>query len=150
MATRYQEIVTDADAREIIGMERAALDRWGNGDPQGALDLLAPSVTYFDPFQEKRVDGLEEMTRLFAEIAGKIKIRQYDMIDPKVQQHGDIAILTYNLVDDVIESPGGLANMRIPWNTTTVYACTGGKWKVLHSHWSWIKPQLPAEVSRPA
>lgn len=32
----------------IIGMERAALDRWGNGDPGGFLEISAEDVSYFD------------------------------------------------------------------------------------------------------
>jgi hypothetical protein len=37
------------------------LTRWIKFDPQGYLDLQAPEVTYFDPFTESRVDGLEAM-----------------------------------------------------------------------------------------
>lgn len=45
----------------IIALERSALDRWITFDPQGYLDLFAPEVTYFDPHQERRVDGREAM-----------------------------------------------------------------------------------------
>jgi hypothetical protein len=30
-------------------------------DPEGYLDIQAPEVTYFDPFTERRVDGLDAM-----------------------------------------------------------------------------------------
>ena len=49
-----QEITTD-----IIALESAALERWGNGDPSGFLEICAPDVVYFDPYQEKRIDGLD-------------------------------------------------------------------------------------------
>ena len=29
---------------EIVALERGALDRWGNGDPQGYLEIMAPVV----------------------------------------------------------------------------------------------------------
>jgi ketosteroid isomerase-like protein len=77
-------------------MEMAALDRWGRGDTQGPLDLYAEDVTYFDPLQNKRVDGRAAMKTLYDALAGKIKIQHYDMIDPKVQRTGDAAVLTYN------------------------------------------------------
>ncbi len=32
----------------ILSMERAALDRWGKGDPSGYLELSSPDVVYFD------------------------------------------------------------------------------------------------------
>jgi hypothetical protein len=43
---------------ELAAVERAALNRWITFDPQGYLDLSAPEVTYFDPFTERRADGL--------------------------------------------------------------------------------------------
>src|SRR5207237_2413765 len=39
-------------ADTIIALERAALDRWGRGDPQGYIDTFAADITYFDPFTE--------------------------------------------------------------------------------------------------
>ena len=35
---------------EIIAMEKAALKRWGRGDPDGFLEICAPDVVYFDPY----------------------------------------------------------------------------------------------------
>ena len=49
-------------SREIIALERSALDRWIRFDPQRYLDLSAPEVTYFDPFRDKRIDGLGTLT----------------------------------------------------------------------------------------
>jgi hypothetical protein len=87
---------------ELVALERSALDRWIRLDPQGYLDLQAPEVTYFDPFTEKRVDGLDAMQLRLAPMK-KMKPpfthAQYDMIDPKVQRHGDVALLTFNLVN---------------------------------------------------
>src|SRR5690348_1189131 len=36
-------------AETIIAMERAALDRWAKGDPQGFFEIMASDQTYFDP-----------------------------------------------------------------------------------------------------
>src|SRR5947209_169678 len=71
----------EADAKNIIALERAALDRWGNGDPQGYLALCAPDITYFDP-ADRRVDGLDAMRKVLEPITGKIKISHYEMLDP--------------------------------------------------------------------
>jgi hypothetical protein len=58
-----------ADVQEtIISLEQAALDRWITFDPDGYLDLAAQEMTYFDPFQEKRVDGLEALATTLAPI----------------------------------------------------------------------------------
>ena len=118
----------------VIALERAALDRWGKGDPSGAIELCADEVTYFDPDLEQRLNGLESLRNLFAPLKGKIRIERYEMIDPRVQVHGSVAVLTYNLVDYVPASGGSLT--RSCWNSTEVYHRAGGKWKIIHSHWS--------------
>jgi ketosteroid isomerase-like protein len=86
---------------QIVALERAALDRWITLDPQGYLDLYAPEVTYFDPQRDARVDGLEAMKTLLAPIKN-VKLPftkpRYDMIKPRLQTHGDVALLTFNLV----------------------------------------------------
>ena len=127
---------TQSDA--IVAMERAALDRWGKGDPQGYLDIYAAEVTYFDPMQSKRVDGLDAMKALLVPLTGKFKIDSYEMLDPKVQRHGDVSVLTFNLVSHG-RTPAGEA-MVVRWNATAVYARLSGKWQLIHHHWSFTKP----------
>lgn len=123
----------------IIALERAALDRWGNGDPQGYLEAYAPNITYFDPARERRVDGLGAMKELLIPITGKIKIDHYEMIGPKVQHIGDVSVLSYNLVSHA-KRPNG-ASVIVRWNSTAVYGRIGGKWKIIHSHWSYTTPE---------
>jgi ketosteroid isomerase-like protein len=130
----------DQVAGQIIAMERAALDRWGHGDPQGYIETFAPEITYFDPAVEKRVDGVEAMKAYIAPFTGKIKIDHYDMINPTVQRHGDAAVLSYNLVS-YARRPNG-ATVPVRWNCTEVYSLIDGKWKIIHNHWSYTKPEL--------
>ena len=130
---------------KIIGMERAALDRWGKGDPGGYLEILAAELTYFDPFTKERVDGLAEMREYLAPITGKIHIDHYEMTNTQVQHHGDIAILTFNLVD-VAKEPDSDRLMTMRWNSTEVYGRIEGAWKIVHSHWSYTKNEQPQEL----
>jgi ketosteroid isomerase-like protein len=130
-----------ADAGEtdqIVALERAALDRWGRGEPEGYLELYARDVTYFDPQREKRVDGADAMRQLLMPIKGLVKVDHYEMIAPRVQQAGDASILTYNLVSHG-RSPEGKAVVS-RWNSTAVYQRIDGQWKIVHSHWSYTKP----------
>jgi hypothetical protein len=48
--------------QQVIQLERQALQRWCNGDPSGFLEISAPGVVYFDPFLERRIDGLAALT----------------------------------------------------------------------------------------
>jgi ketosteroid isomerase-like protein len=116
-------------------MERAALDRWGRGDPDGFLEISAPDVAYFDPFLPERIDGLSALRKYYAELRGQIFIDSYEIVDPEVKVRGEIAILTYCFV-----SRGGGDEMR--WNTTEVYRHGGDGWRIVHTHWSFTQPVL--------
>jgi uncharacterized protein (TIGR02246 family) len=133
-----------SESEEIIALERSALDRWITFDPQGYLDLYAPEITYFDPSQEKRTAGLAAMEALLAPIRsfqGAIEGARYEMIAPEVQRHGDLALLTFQLVNygRVGGRPEGLLAR---WNATEVYRRMEGRWRIIHSHWSYTKPEL--------
>ena len=124
--------------QKIIAMERKALDRWGKGDPWGYTDISAEEVTYFDTSTEKRKDGLEALKRYYKSLEGKIKIDHYEMIDPKVQIHGNTAVLTFNLIDYEPNDDGSFSETY--WSSTEVYSRIDGEWKIIHTHWS--KPKL--------
>jgi ketosteroid isomerase-like protein len=138
-----------SEANTIIAMERAALDRWGAGDPGGYLEIMAPGVTYFDPVQERRVDGLRAMTTLLESWRGRIRVDRYDMVDPLVQEHGDAAVLTFNLVS-YRRRADGTEHAIAHWNSTEVYARLGAGWGIVHSHWSFVRPDLKAPQSEEA
>ena len=137
-----------SDADQIIAMERAALDRWGNGDPQGYLEIYAPDATYFDPTLEARVDGLESLNRLLVPWTGKIKIDRYEILNPNVQWHGDAAVLTFNIVN-YRQQPDGSGRLLARWNTTEIYSRVNGRWRIVHSHFSYMKPDLKQPLSEP-
>ena len=138
-ACQRAEAAFDADA--IVAMERAALDRWGKGDPQGYVEIMAPEITYFDPVHEKRIDGLAAMKEMLAPIAGKISVSRFDMIAPRVQHHGDVALLTFNLVSYQRQADGSEKAVA-RWNSTETYARVDNEWRIIHSHWSFTKPEL--------
>jgi uncharacterized protein (TIGR02246 family) len=135
---------TDSLLKELIALERAALDRWVTLDPGGYLDLYAPELTYFDATTEKRVDGREALEQRLAPLKNmKLPFTdpRYEMIDPKVQRHGDAAVLTFNLVN-YGKLPGRPEGPLSRWNATEVYSRIDGRWRIVHSHWSYVKPDL--------
>lgn len=116
----------------IISMERAALDRWICGDPSGFLEISAPDVVYFDPYREKRIDGLEALTALYKELWGKVLLDRYELLNPLVQVVGEAAVLTFNCV-----SYAGKTEDR--WNCTEVYRRNGDRWEIIQTHWSYTQ-----------
>ena len=131
----------DFQPETIVALERGALDRWGKGDPQGFFDIKASELTYFDPTTPKRIDGQDALRKYFAPYTGKIKVEKYEIIDPKVQRSGDLAVLTFNIVDYGAQLDGGPKN-TVRWNVTEVYQRLNGSWKIVHSHFSYLRPVL--------
>jgi ketosteroid isomerase-like protein len=123
------------DAAEIVALERAALDRWGNGDPGGFLELYADGITYSDPATKIRMDGRRAMADCYRPLVGKIRVPRYEMLNPQVVVEGHMALLTYNLVNYMTDEGGG-ESVGTRWNSTTVFQRVGGAWKSIHSHWS--------------
>jgi len=68
----------DEVGMEIIEMEKAALDRWGKGDPGGFLEICAPDVVYFDPYREARIDGLPALAALYKTIRGQVHFECFE------------------------------------------------------------------------
>ena len=126
---------------DVIATERGALERWAKGDPGGFLGIYAPEVTYFAPSEERRVDGLPAMTALLTPIRGKISIDRFEMLNSKVQRHGDVAVLTYQVVN-YRRQPDGSERVTTRWNSTAVFQRIAGSWRTIHSHFSYTKPEL--------
>jgi ketosteroid isomerase-like protein len=130
--------------KELVALERSAIDRWITLDPQGYLDLYVPEVTYFDPSTEGRVDGRPAMEKRLAPMRSMklpFKDPRYELVAPRVDRHGDVALLTFNVVNygRLPERPESVLSR---WNSTEVYKRINGKWKIIHSHWSYTKPEL--------
>ena len=123
----------DSDiASRIIALERAALDRWGKGDPSGFLEISAPDVVYFDPFIERRIDGLDALARYYEALRGQVHIDRYEFIHPNVHVCGDVAVLTFNYVSFT-------GDTQDRWNCTEVYRRTNGAWRIIQTHWSYTQ-----------
>lgn len=118
---------------KIIAMEKTALDRWNHGDPSGYLEIYADDVCYFDSTTEARIDGLENLTKYYESLRGKVHVDKDEMINPKVQAVENMAVLTFNLISHV-------GDKKRKWNCTEVYCKEeNGDWKIIQSHWSLTK-----------
>jgi ketosteroid isomerase-like protein len=129
----------DRDAAlEIIAMERDALERGARGDADAFVRISAPDVVYFDPFLERRIDGLAALKEYYH---NNLKPPEEDLdielTHPKVQLMGDVAILTFNY-----RSTGRRTGRVEQWNCTEVFQHTAQGWRIIQTHWSWTRPQF--------
>lgn len=133
-------------AAEIIALERSALDRYYNGDPSGVREVLDTSITYFDPWIPARLDGKKALEDYMKPIVGQVFADRYEMLNPKVQVHGEITILTFNLVT-YDRQDDGTEHVLNKWNATDVYCLGEGRWKIVHMNWAFTNKEstVPAE-----
>lgn len=117
----------------LLAMEHAALDRWGRGDPSGFLEISDEDVVYFDPFRERRVDGLPALSALYESFRGQVQLESYEILNPKVQTWNGGAVLTFNY------SSLSKSGKTTRWNCTEVYRLTDAGWRIIQTHWSFTK-----------
>jgi ketosteroid isomerase-like protein len=127
--------MTDLSAEDrILAIERQALDRWSKGDPLGYVENYADDVSYFDDIgAHRRVDGIDAVRQYMSALQGQIPPHDYELVDPRVQVHGDTAVLTTRYHASTDDGP-------LPaWKATSVYSRVSGDWRVVHAHWSLAK-----------
>ena len=125
----------ESDEQAILDQERRALDQWASGNPLGYVDIDADDVTYFDDIgAHRRIDGLDRLRTYLGGLIGKIPPHRYELVDPRVQIYGDVAILTlrYQPLDT-----GG--KPLTAWKATSVYRRSATDWRIVHAHWSTVK-----------
>ena len=117
-------------AKEIIALERAALDRSDKNDVSRFLELSDPGVSYFDPFLEKAIHGREELAAYYKRVIVGENSASGEMSNAKVQVFGDFAVLTFNYRNTTDKDSAAR------WNTTEVYRRTKNGWRIVHTHWA--------------
>ncbi|MCM1041547.1 MAG: nuclear transport factor 2 family protein [Bacteroides sp.] len=119
----------------IIGLEKAALDKWFKGDTSSYDRLWSRrSFSYFDGVVTERVDSHAAIEEVLKNIEGKLFADSYDFRNPRVQFGTDMAVLTYQLYAQTT-----LIDME--YNCVEVYQKEeDGEWRVIHSTWSFIRP----------
>ncbi len=120
----------------IIALSKNAMEAWLKGNPTPYLKLYSKDFTYFDPSTDFRLDGWDKIEELYESMRGKVYVERFEIINPKVQLNGNMAVLSFNLhmfAGDMVWKE----------NCTEVYLFTEEKeWKIIHSHFSPTKPSL--------
>ncbi len=130
---RYEGVLGD-----LMALESSAMERWRKGDPWGFIDLSTPEVTYFDTGTLQRINGRDALQAEYKQRQGKIFYDVMDFIDPCVQVYGDLAVLFYRFMSTRLNPDGSVA-FRTPWNCTEIFVHKDGAWKIMHTHWSYIR-----------
>ena len=132
----------------ILPLEQQAMERWRNGDPWGFVELSAEDITYVDPGLASPITGLEQYKAHMKLLEGKVHYQGSEFIEPMIVTVGETAVLTYNYRSTELSLEGTVLS-QTPWNATEVYFRRDGQWKIVHTHWSFIKHKLPASLEVP-
>lgn len=124
-------------ADEIIGIVKAqwAAEIADPGNVAEQFKNIADDYTEFNGDYSTLLDGKAVSTRL-AEAVAKDPNRTVgaEMLNPKVQVYGDVAILTYNFAGLTKNKDGETKPKRA--KSTRVYVKQGGKWKMVHANFA--------------
>ena len=98
-----------------------------------ANKILADDYTEFNGGFSTRVDG-KALNSRFAEAfdKGAGQVIAAEMLNPKVQVYGDVAILTYNYAGVNQNKDGEVDNTKA--KSTRVYVKMNGTWKLVHAN----------------
>lgn len=119
----------------LLAQERAALDPYyGESDPSTYVAMYANQVTAFDPWSNGKLEDTAAKDHLMG-FAGVIPPATYEIVNPRVDLWGDVAIFTFNV--DLSDLAGEAFAV---WNTTQVHHRVGDDWELVHSHWSFATP----------
>lgn len=115
-------------ADHLVGLEKAALDKWFKGDTSGYEALFSTrSFTYFDAVVTVRVDDHEAAKKLLAAIHGRLSAESYEFRAPRIQAVKDMAVLTYQLFSET-----NLIDME--YNVVEVFQKEESEWRVTVRH----------------
>lgn len=128
-------------AATVLAIEKKINERWNRGDVDGALEVYSDDVTYFDPMTEMRLEGRKAVDAYFRQFfEGKLNILRNEFPNPQVivSDAGDMAVISYNLVNHISDGQGG-EKLDSPWNATMAYRKIDGRWRVVHVNWSFTR-----------
>jgi len=104
-------------------------------DADGSAAILADDYTEFNSNFPTRIDGKALNTRLYDAMAeGGGGMLAGEMTNAKVQEYGNVAVLSYNFVGVTQDADGKTAPMLA--KSTRVYVKQGGKWMLVHANFA--------------
>ena len=132
----------------ILSLEKQAMERWRKGDPGGFVEISAEDITYVDPGLTSPILGLGDYKAFLKQVEGKVHYQGLEFIDPRVVIVGEAAVLSYNYRSSELALEGTILS-QTPWNATEVYFRRDGQWRIVHTHWSFLRHKLPESLEVP-
>lgn len=122
-------------ADEVIAITKAQWAADMKKDVAGAMKNVADDYTEFNDDYPTRLDGKQINVKLAeATSGGSGSTVAAEMTNAKVQEYGDVAILTYNYIGVSKDKDGKTQAERA--KSTRVYVKKGGQWWLVHANFA--------------
>lgn len=129
----------DQVAETVIAIVKDGLERLRNGDPRGITDNCAEDVTYYSVEHDSLLVGRQTLVEMYGPPTNQTHYDHFDLINPTVQTHGDVAVLAFDFASFSTEDN---SQLRTRWRSTYVLARFNAGWRIVHIHWTLLENNL--------
>jgi ketosteroid isomerase-like protein len=129
----------DQVAEAVIAIVKDGLERLRKGDPRGITDVCADDVTYYSIENDSLLVGRQTLEEMYGPPTDQTYYDHFDLINPTVQVHGDVAILAFDFASFATEDD---SQLRTRWRSTYVLARFDAGWRIVHVHWTLLENNL--------
>lgn len=122
--------------KQVISLEKEALNAWSGGDPTGYAVHAHPQMVYFDNLGAQNLLEGEQQIKSYVQAAfAELKPHTYEMEGLKSRQYGDTVILAYQYHPTMLDGSDSSK-----WATSVVYVLFKNTWKMVHASWTMLMP----------
>ena len=131
----FAQVPNSSAEEEVIALTYKIWKAEMNKDMIEMNKYLADDYTEFNPTYATRIDGKKLNVILSESISmNSGSIITAEMLNPKVQVYGDVAILSYNYAGVNKDIDGKVNNTKA--KSTRVYVNIKGEWKLVHANFA--------------
>jgi len=131
-STLFAQAAAPSAEEEIIALTYKIWKAENDKDMATRNKYISDDYTEFNSDYATRIDGkTKNFTLSDANFSGGTSLAD-EMLNPKVQVYGDVAILTYNFAGVIKNNDGKVVTSKA--KSTRVYVKMNGTWKLVHAN----------------
>jgi len=128
----FAQAAAPSAEEEIIALTYKIWKAENDKDMATRNKYISDDYTEFNSDYATRIDGkTKNFTLSDANFSGGTSLAD-EMLNPKVQVYGDVAILTYNFAGVIKDNDGKVVTSKA--KSTRVYVKMNGTWKLVHAN----------------
>lgn len=119
--------------QSILAIEKELVRDFNAGKTNELLAHFHPQVVGFSSTKQQRISGRAAMRKTFDYYRHASSRMKYAIVKPQVQVFGDTAVATFAWN---VELGAGRPRHTIHGRGSHVFVLKGGKWQIVHEHFS--------------